>query len=72
MQAIWFYIFNCNYSMLSIYLLWKYLPIRHFLHIYWETCVNPTKKPGAHAVVFAIKATRLFLVLNLDKRRNVD
>ena len=34
--------------------------------------VNSTKIPGAHAFVFAIKATRLFLVINLNKHRNVD
>ena len=42
-----------------------------FFTYIWETRVNPTKKPGAHAFMFAIKATRLFFVINLDNRRNV-
>ena len=36
---------------LYISAVWKYFPMRHFFHIYWETCVNPIKKPGAHASI---------------------
>jgi hypothetical protein len=44
MQASSLYIFISDYSLLSIRRLWKYLPIRHFLHIYWETYVNTQLK----------------------------